>query len=745
MKPYALAALFLIFIGAEASASAAAGRTSQKIDAGLRMLLNPPPGYTQTASRSPETNPHSTRILISGDGAEQALLTHGGRVHSKIGHIVTGEISLSGIPGLAEEPGIQKISIGHLPRILNDFAAAHTGADMVRRGNWPLPVGYTGKQVIVGIIDTGIDVHHMDFRNADGTSRILYIWDQLAESDGRSPSGPGFDYHYGREWTNEEIEGGTCTHRDTDGHGTHVAGTAAGNGSPTGLYAGMAPESDLIVVALDFGSSTGILDGANYIFKRAEMLGRPCVINASVGGHSGPHDGSDLESQGLETLVSERNGRLFCAAAGNEAGDLIHVSFPASTDSFWTYFHCLEDGIIQLYIRIPNEFLASFKVAVGADASDFNPLDSTGGPWAYWGRTSWFTFKNIEDAGGSKAVNFRAAGRKRGGIEFAVETVSDSVSAIIVRITDEMTWDDSGSVSDLELWRLLVWNVNPRIHAWIADIGAAYPFPVDDPRYLYPDSRATVGMPATGRKVIAVGSYVNRTEYESQDGQTWVYPDAAAGELAESTSRGPAGDGRIKPDIATPGVWVISSLSEDSKAGEAFDPSYMVEDGRHIVMSGTSMASPVAAGCLALFLEQNPDAGFDRVMTDLRASAAEDPFTGPDLPDNDWGYGKLNIWNMTKTNGVRTPDIPNSLLLEPNRPNPFNSSTIVRYGLPSFQRIELSVIDARGRRILTPVEGHQRGGMHSLSIDCGSWPAGLYFIRLQSESGSETRKMMLLK
>jgi subtilisin family serine protease len=744
MKRYA-ASLFLVLICAQASGYPAVPGYSRKIDAGLRLLLDSRRDGTETLSLNRRGLQQPVRILLSGDGSERALVAHGGRVHSGIGRIVTGEISLSEIPGLAENPDIQKISIGHLPRILNDFAAAHTGADAVHRGDGPLPEGYSGKDVVVGIIDTGIDIHHMDFRNPDGTSRILYIWDQLAEPEGRSPSGPGFSFPYGREWTNEEIEGGACSHLDIDGHGTHVAGTAAGNGSPAGLYAGMAPESDLIVVALDFESSTGILDGANYIFKRAEMLGKPCVVNASVGGHSGPHDGSDLESQGLEELVTERGGRLFCAAAGNEADDLIHVSFPASTDSFWTFFHCWEDGIIQLYIRIPNEFLASFKVAVGADASDFNPMDSTGGPWTYWGRTSWFTFRNIEDAGGSKAVNFRAAGKRRGGIEFATETVSDSVSAILVRITDEMTWDDSGGVSDLELWRLLVWNVNPRIHAWIADLGAAYPIPVDDPRYLYPDSRATVGMPTTGRKVIAVGSYVNRTEYESQSGEIWEYPDAEAGELAASASRGPAGDGRIKPDIATPGVWVISSLSEASRADDGFDPSYVVQDGRHLIMSGTSMASPVAAGCLALFLEQNPDAGFDRVIADLRASAMRDRFTGPDLPDNDWGYGKLNIYNMMRTDGIRSAEIPVSLLLEPNRPNPFNSVTLVRYGISRSQRVELSIIDAQGRKILIPVCGYQREGVHTLSIDGTPWPSGLYFISLKSESDSAARKILHLK
>ncbi|MBN1895064.1 S8 family peptidase [bacterium] len=745
MKTTVITALFLVFSGLGASGTASFPRHPDKIDAGLRMLLRSASSGPATAIQNKESGLQSVRILLCGDGAEPALLAHGGLAYSKIGRIVTGELSLSEIPGLADEPGVEKISAGHTPGILNDFAAAHTGADAVRRGDWPLASGYTGKNVIVGIIDTGIDIHHLDFRNADGTSRILYIWDQLAVPEGRSPSGPGFSFSYGREWTKAEIDGGTCAHRDTDGHGTHISGTAAGNGSSTGFYSGMAPKADLIVVALDFGSSIGILDGANYIFKRAELLGRPCVINASVGGHAGPHDGSDLESQGLEALVSEKTGRLFCAAAGNEAGDLIHVSYPASTDSFWTYFHGWEDGIIQLYIRIPNEFLASFKVAVGADASDYNPVDSTGGPWSYWGRTSWFSYQNLEDEGGGKAVPFRAGGKRRGGIEFDIETVSDSVSAIRIRITDDLSWQNPGSISDLELWRLMAWNVNPRIHVWIADIGAAYPFQVDNPRYLYPDSRATVGMPATGRKVIAVGSSVNRTEYESQSGGTWIYPDAAAGEIAKTSSRGPSADGRIKPDITAPGVWVISSLSGDSREGVEFDPSYVVKGGRHMVMSGTSVASPVAAGCLALFLQQNPDAGFDRVMTDLRASASHDRFTGPDLPDNDWGYGKLNIWDMMRTNGIRSPETPPFPLLEQARPNPFNAATIVRYRLPTGQQAELFVFDALGRRILTPLQGFQRPGLHAVSIDGSRWPAGLYFIRLKSESGFETRKMLLIK
>jgi len=189
-------------------------------------------------------------------------------------------------------------------------------------------LGNTGKGVIVGIVDTGIDWCHPDFVDpSTGRSRILYLWDQTMSPIYGEHSPLGF---YGVEYGNADINAalGMCNHSlvrsvDTDGHGTHVAGIAAGNGTASGgLYRGMAPEADIIVVKSD-GSDPKLIDGVDYVFQKAAALGKPAVVNLSWGGHLDPHDGTSFLDTVLDYLSG--SGRILVASAGNEGGDNIHA------------------------------------------------------------------------------------------------------------------------------------------------------------------------------------------------------------------------------------------------------------------------------------------------------------------------------------------------------------------------------------------------------------------------------------
>ena len=153
------------------------------------------------------------------------------------------------------------------------------------------------------IFDTGIDWKHLDFRKVGDTtkSRILYIWDQTLTPNSKEHSPTGFTY--GVEYTEAQIEGelsgsarGVVREKDTVGHGTHVASTAAGNGQAfNNKYIGMAPEADIIVVKGGDGSfsETGEIDGLTYAQNKATALKEPIVVNMSLGGQIGPHDGTN--------------------------------------------------------------------------------------------------------------------------------------------------------------------------------------------------------------------------------------------------------------------------------------------------------------------------------------------------------------------------------------------------------------------------------------------------------------------
>jgi subtilisin family serine protease len=435
-----------------------------------------------------------------------------------------------------------------------DLALPLTATDQIHQLSSGLGQDYTGRGVLVGLIDSGIDVMHGDFWEGDDC-RILALWDQNAD----------------RYWTKADIEAGRVTQRDANGHGTHVAGIAAGNGrsaagSPAGgPFIGHAPEASIVMVAGSLFESD-ILQGAEWIFSQADALGMPCVLNLSLESHLGAHDGSSLFEDELEAMSGP--GRLIVCAAGNTAEDARHAllenSLPLNLLPFASTAG--EDLFIDCWIEGEGQSVAELLLPDGT------VLQPAAGSVQ---RAGWrISFTGPESVGGKSHV---------------------------LILLSEGRADDS-----FEL-RLSHSTVAPRtIHAWSR--GAVFANASSD---------YTVGIPATGDSMLVAGSYVHRSSWTDASGSSWYFPNEVLGQASSFSATGPRVDGREIPHLLMPGQGVFSSLSHDLADMDAY-ASRLHADGQHLLLQGTSMASPALAGLIALCLERKSDLGPSQLDALLR-------------------------------------------------------------------------------------------------------------------------------
>lgn len=718
-----------------------------KMDADLRHLALNHRYHTGSQILSEVRNGQDwIHILAEGADCKSAVLQAGGHINTDLGNRISAHVPVSALLSMAGTENVDYMCLPLQYRIQNDLLTQDVHANQVIAGQAPLSQPYTGKDVIIGIIDTGIDITYPDFQNPDGSTRILSIWDQ--DTSGTPPSGSGYDFDYGHEWTKTDIDNGLCTHKDNRVHGTHVSATAAGNGRAASQYRGVAPEADIIVVAFSEDRYYGSVDAVNYIYKKAANLGKPCVVNISLGSHRGPHDGSDLESQMLDQIISEASGRALCASAGNEGNDFIHISYQTDADSFYTYIYPDADGLIKLYIRIPNDELNQTDFSVGWDENNFNPFSKNGGPINLIGHTGWYSVQEIINHNDYyiKARNDKS--EEIGRVSFEIESKNDSMTVFRIVIEDDMVWDEANkTVQNMELWRFKIWKPDSHMDAWIANNGYTFPGSINDVHYLTPDNVSSVGMPATAHHVISVGASVNRTTFVDQFGTEWTYSNETVGDLAEFSSRGPTADGRIKPEIVAPGLGVISALSADAVHSSEIKETDIIQGGKHVILSGTSMSSPAVAGCIALYLQKYPNATYTQIIQAVTGSVRKDAYTGNALPDNNWGYGKMDVLAMfTGITGIYGPlSSPQTYFLAQNYPNPFNNSTIIGYDLPVSSSVRMTLFNLQGQLIFEQPLGRQSQGRHVFHLNAKSFPNGIYLYSIEAGNWKASRKMVLMK
>jgi len=257
--------------------------------------------------------------FIKVDGSLDELQSLGVKVHSRIGNIITADLPLRRLPEITALSEVLRIETAKPVELDLNVASPRVKAPNARTS-----FGLTGKGVIIGMVDSGLDLANEDFKDNEGKTRVLYLWDQT-DNLGPHP----WEYDYGTEWTKNDIDQGNYRQTATSGHGTYTTGIAAGSGKATGngvpqyTYVGVAPEADLIVVNTDLSNNSKVTDAVLYIGNKAEQLGKPWVANLSMGAFWGPRDGTSLFEQIIYGITNQDlgKGKVIVVSAGNEGYD----------------------------------------------------------------------------------------------------------------------------------------------------------------------------------------------------------------------------------------------------------------------------------------------------------------------------------------------------------------------------------------------------------------------------------------
>ncbi len=591
----------------------------------------------QAARRAPAAKPDGRELCafvkIDASEADEVLRKYGCRTLASFGDIRIATIPIRNLPSLSLQPAVHRIEARQGNQIHMDTTTVLLGAARAHRGD-ALPHAFTGKGVVVGVEDIGFDFTHPNFYSADLSDyRIRRVWDFL------SLDTVGSQLYVGAEYTTRQaiIDHGCSRDGLIQTHGTHTLGSAAGSGfnSP---YKGMAPGSDICIVANAVGEDAALIDSADvykftyatdalgfkYIFDYADAIGKPCVVSFSEGSAMDFRGDDMLYYAIIDSLTGP--GHIMVASAGNAGMQISHIVKPKDMEqtsvtllsggaaAYFSAKGSTDNYMLRLTMQGPDGQKAERMLTVDAiyacpDSLLTDTLDVGGKP--YYITVNCYPSCFDEQQNVMEVVLMTD---QRLGLDYYTGI------------------DIVGEGCEVELFRGAGYIVPA-----VAELG---------------DNAYSIHSPGSAPSVICVGATGYRTGVTNYLGQYQLYDKGSTGERSDYSSVGPTYDLRVKPDVMAPGTNVISSYSSyyleaNPEAGDILsDVEHFEWNGRTYAWnanSGTSMSTPIVAGTIALWLEAKPDLTPDDIIGVIAATARRhDPALT--YPNNLYGYGEIDAY-----------------------------------------------------------------------------------------------------
>lgn len=671
-------------------------------------------------NNTPDTPSLCAFVRIEGD-ADAVFSKYGCRRLATFGDIYIADIPVANLNAMACERSVVRIEASPSRTGMLEKSSGVVGADKVHAGT-ALPQAFTGAGVVVGIVDIGFDLTNPNFYNEDQSQyRIKRFWDML------STDTIGSNMFVGAEYTTEDEILAYQHSRDglLFGHGAHTLGALAGTGYGT-PYRGMAYESEIVATSnavtndtifikkedrYKFTSATDVL-GFKYAFDYAESQGKPCVVSFSEGGSQALDSDEQLNYEVLRQMTGP--GRIIVASAGNEGHYQNYIHKPVGSQGQGTFmigssdkvlFRASTDGDFTLrfnaYDDAKNAVSVEYKFSdILADA-DSLIIDTL----AFYGRDYVIALGAYPNVFQEDRV--------------MLDGMVKSLDGELGHVT-QLSMQLMGLESDVELFR----------------VSGLFLGSSADPSLNSAVKSHSINAPSSAPAVICVGASTYCPSYTNYLGEVQHNYDKEEGVVAYYSSRGPTYDGRVKPDVVAPGTNIMTTSSSfvyDNPPYPASTVALSEFNGRTypwLATQGTSLSTPIVAGCIALWLQANPMLTPDDIIT-LFSETCNHLDASLSYPNNTYGYGEIDVYRgLLRILGI---DGIEGISQEQPRGVSFalegGSMLRISYTKPSDVSTQLRVYSTAGSVLLTqqlPV------GQESMQVDLSSLPAGVYAVQLTS-------------
>lgn len=605
-------------------------------------------------------------IAILKEGAEcptARLEQMGVEVRFQIGKMVALNIPADKLQALEEVEEISYVKADEMLRPTNDVARKETKADQIveaaKATAAGLPQAYTGKGVVLGIIDIGIDYNHGAFRHADGSTRVVKAF-MMNDNKGHYSSATG-----------EEIKDFT-TDNMTSSHGTHTAATATGTELGNGQQ-GVAPEVDIILCGLNqYSSTTNIAGFIKEIFAYAKQVNKPAVVSISMGSILFLHDGSDYIAEAVreETQNGTMAGRVVLISSSNSAANWQSIVKSGTTKTVMgsatevtATAPAVYNGFYTFYTSDYQDFTIALKV-VDITTGEVMPIGNH-----VLHQKSGAVMENFDLI---KVSNYPTATSGKNAVVYYLNLMETAVKldASKYRLAVEATSNDGQKL------KLICNGDEYREPCFDAPtVAGGFDFAADG----WTKGNGDIAFNASicNDAVISVGSYITRTGWNNREGQGVSYPPSTftnkvqqIGEISDFSSWGTDDNGKPYPTIIAPGQGTISAANNydystfiadvTNPGGAVPNPesneakNFLIENidkhnrrNWYMLMQGTSMSCPHAAGIIALWLQAKPTLTVNEIKSILKETCVNDTWTTnvANIPSGNKiqaGYGKID-------------------------------------------------------------------------------------------------------